>query len=124
MVFVPTAKGILAEAVPDITAVPLTVTVEVGTLVVGVTVTDATALLTDVVNVVILPDVPVLVSVEAGVNAMMLNEVLEDRGKHLRPPPGRHRQPTRLKIAVLPLALRDTENPCCSSCRCACTYQL
>jgi hypothetical protein len=36
------------DAVPEVTAVPLTVTVAVGSCVVGVTVTDATALPTDV----------------------------------------------------------------------------
>ena len=37
----PTAKAIGPDAVPEVTAVPLTVTVAVGSCVVGVTVTDA-----------------------------------------------------------------------------------
>ena len=41
MVFIPTTNGMLADAVPDATATPLTVTVEVASLVVGVTVTEA-----------------------------------------------------------------------------------
>ena len=46
IVFAPTVKGIFAEADPDVTAVPFTVMVEVGSLAVGVTVTDVVALLT------------------------------------------------------------------------------
>jgi len=40
-IFVPTFIGILADAVPDVTVVPLTVTVAEGSLVVGVMVMDA-----------------------------------------------------------------------------------
>ena len=46
MVFGPTTKGILADAVPELTAVPFTVTVAVASLVVGVTVIEVMALLT------------------------------------------------------------------------------
>ena len=46
MVFDPYAKGMAADAVPDTTAVPFTVTVAVGSVVVAVTVTDVVALLT------------------------------------------------------------------------------
>jgi hypothetical protein len=49
VVVVPSAKTIEPDAVPEVTATPFTVTVAVGSTVVGVTVTDATALLTDVV---------------------------------------------------------------------------
>jgi hypothetical protein len=66
----------LPDAVPEATAVPLTVTVDVGSLVVGVTVTDVVVLLTDAVNVIVLPDVPVFVNVVAGVSAIVLKEAL------------------------------------------------
>ena len=46
MVFGPTTKGILADAVPEATAVPFTVTVAVSSLVVGVRVIEVMALLT------------------------------------------------------------------------------
>ena len=44
----PTAKVIAPDAAPEITGVPLTVTVAVGSCVTAVTVTDAVALLTNV----------------------------------------------------------------------------
>ena len=78
MVVWPTAKAIAPDAVPEVTAVPFTVIVALASCVVGVTVTDAVALLTDVVKVVVLPVVPVLVSVEYGVKAIVLNEALVD----------------------------------------------
>ncbi len=49
MVFEPTAKAILPDAVPEVTAAPFTFTVALASAVVGVTVTDVSALLTDVV---------------------------------------------------------------------------
>ena len=45
--FNPTISGMLAEAVPDATAVPLTVMVDVAAAAVGVTVMEATELATD-----------------------------------------------------------------------------
>jgi hypothetical protein len=68
------------DAVPGVTAMPFTVTVASGSSVVGVTVTDAVALMTDVVYVTVVPTVPALTSADAGVNAMVLNEVLVDGG--------------------------------------------
>ena len=78
MVLLPAAKAILPDAVPDVTATPFTVTVASGSCVVGVTVTDEVALGTDVVYVVVVPVVPVLVSVETGVSAMWLSEAMLD----------------------------------------------
>ena len=49
MVFAPTAKGILAEAVPEATVTPFTFIVALGSWVVGVTVTDVIEVGTDVV---------------------------------------------------------------------------
>ena len=49
MVFAPTFKLILPLALPEVTAVPLTVTVALAWLTVGVTVIDDTALVTDCV---------------------------------------------------------------------------
>ena len=49
VVLAPSAKAIAPDAVPEITAAPFTVTFALGSTVVGVTVTDAVALLTDVV---------------------------------------------------------------------------
>ena len=46
MVFAPTINGIAADAVPEVTAVPFTVTVAFGSVVVGVTVTDVMAFVT------------------------------------------------------------------------------
>lgn len=46
MVLLPRFKVIACEAAPDATDVPFTVTLAVGSLVVGVTVTDATVLAT------------------------------------------------------------------------------
>ena len=45
----PTFSAIAGDAAPDNTFVPFTVTVALGSLVVGVTVTEATELFTDVV---------------------------------------------------------------------------
>lgn len=42
----PTTNGMLPDAVPDVTAVPFTVTVAVASLVVGVTVIDVTVFAT------------------------------------------------------------------------------
>ena len=78
MVLGPTAKVMLPDAVPEATATPLTFIVAVGSTVVAVTVTDATALLTDVVYVTVLPTVPVWVSVEAGVSLIALSMALLD----------------------------------------------
>jgi hypothetical protein len=47
MVVVPTGVRILPEAVPGATVTPFTVTVAAGLVVVGVTVTDAVVLLTE-----------------------------------------------------------------------------
>jgi len=47
MSFLPTIKGIAADAEPDVTAVPFTVTVAVASTVVGVTVNEVTVLATD-----------------------------------------------------------------------------
>ena len=44
IVLLPPSKGRLADAVPEVTAVPLTVTVAVGSVVVGVIVTEVTEL--------------------------------------------------------------------------------
>ena len=55
----PTTKAILPDAVPEATTTPFTFMVALGSMVVAVTVTDATALLTDVVYVTVLPTVPV-----------------------------------------------------------------
>jgi hypothetical protein len=74
----PSVKATGPDAVPDVTAVPFTVIVALGSCEVGVTVTDAVALAAVVVNVVVLPLVPALMSVEAGVSAMMLSEALGD----------------------------------------------
>ena len=49
MVVWPIAKAILPDAVPDVTVTPFTFIVAVGSAAVAVTVTDATALATDVV---------------------------------------------------------------------------
>jgi len=49
MVLGPTASAMLPDAIPELTTVPFTVTEAVASLVVGVTVTDAVALLTDAV---------------------------------------------------------------------------
>ena len=46
MVLLPATKGIAADAVPDATAVPFTFTVALGSVVVGVTVTEVIALAT------------------------------------------------------------------------------
>jgi hypothetical protein len=78
VVVVPSAKEIEPDAVPEVTATPFTFTVAVGSTVVGVTVTEATALLTDVVYVVVVPTVPVLESAENGLSTMVLNEALLD----------------------------------------------
>ena len=48
-VVVPSAKAMLPEAVPDVTATPFTFIVALASCAVGVTVTDAVALATDVV---------------------------------------------------------------------------
>ena len=44
MVLAPVFNVIVADGLPDVMAVPLTVTVDVGSLVVGVTVMDVVAL--------------------------------------------------------------------------------
>ena len=49
MAFAPTAKAILPDAEPDVTATPFTFTVAVALLVVGVTVIEATELATSAV---------------------------------------------------------------------------
>ena len=49
MVFEPTFSVIAAEAVPDVVVVPFTVTVAVGSAVVGVTVIEAALFPTDAV---------------------------------------------------------------------------
>ena len=46
IVFAPTDKGMAADADPEVTVVPFTFTVAVGSTVVGVTVTDVVALVT------------------------------------------------------------------------------
>jgi hypothetical protein len=51
-------KAMLPDAVPELTAVPFTVTVAVGSCVVGVTVTDAVPPLTEALYVVVVPTVP------------------------------------------------------------------
>ena len=43
MMFEPTAKVILPDAVPEVTAIPFTATVALGSCVIGVTVTDDVA---------------------------------------------------------------------------------
>ena len=53
VVVVPSVKATGPDAVPEATGTPFTVTVALGSIVVGVTVTDATALPTDVVKVVV-----------------------------------------------------------------------
>ena len=47
MVFAPAFKAMAADAVPEVTAVPLTVTVAVGSLVVGVAVNEVMLFATD-----------------------------------------------------------------------------
>ena len=49
IILLPTIKGMAADGVPEGTTTPLTLTVAVASLVVGVTVIDVVALLTDVV---------------------------------------------------------------------------
>jgi len=49
MVFEPTFNAMAPDAVPEFTAIPFTVTVEVATLVFGVTVIDVMVLATDAV---------------------------------------------------------------------------
>ena len=49
VVLAPSAKAIGPDAVPDVTAVPFTAIVAFGSCAVGVTVTEAVALTTDVV---------------------------------------------------------------------------
>ena len=71
-------KGMLCDAVPDVITFPFTVTVAVGSCVMGVTVTDETALPTDAVYVVVLPVVPVFVNAETGVSAIVVNKALAD----------------------------------------------
>ena len=78
MVFAPTAKAMLPDAVPDVTIAPFTVIVASEFCAVGVTVTDAVALTTDVVYVVVPPLVPVLVNVDAGVSINMLSKAFAD----------------------------------------------
>ncbi len=74
VVLVPSVKATGPDAVPDVTAAPFTVIVALGSCVTGVTVTDAVTLAAVVVYVVVLPLVPALMSVEAGVSAMMPRE--------------------------------------------------
>ena len=81
VVVVPTAKAITPDAAPDVTATPFTFIVAVGSAAVGVTVTDAVALGTDVVYVVVVPTVPVLVSEEAGVSLITLSDALADAAR-------------------------------------------
>ena len=81
IVLEPIAKAMLPDAVPDVTATPFTFIVAVGSTVVAVTVTDAVALLTEVVYVVVVPTVPVLVSVDAGVSLIPLSKALPDRAR-------------------------------------------
>jgi hypothetical protein len=64
MVLAPTASAMLPDAVPEVTATPFTFIVALASAVVGVTFTDAVALVTDVVYVVVVPTVPVFVSDE------------------------------------------------------------
>lgn len=78
MVLSPFAKAIPPDAVPEVTGVPFTVTVALGSCVVGVTVTDVVMLLTVAVYVVVLPLVPVLVRAEGGVSAIVLSNALFD----------------------------------------------
>ena len=78
MVLSPLAKAILPDAVPEVTAVPFTVTVELGSWVTGVTVTEVRELGTVVVYVVTVPVVPVLVNTEAGVNLIELSKATFD----------------------------------------------
>jgi len=78
VVAVPAARAIAPDAVPEVTATPLTFMVAFGSAAVGVTVTDAVALATDVVYVVVVPTVPVLVSDELGVSFMTLSEALAE----------------------------------------------
>ena len=78
IVLEPIAKAMLPDAVPDVTATPFTFIVAVGSTVVAVTVTDAVALLTEVVYVTVLPTVLVWVSVEAGVSLILLSRSLPD----------------------------------------------
>ena len=49
MVLFPAARAIALEAVPEVVAIPLTVTVAVGSATVGVTVMEVTELATDAV---------------------------------------------------------------------------
>ena len=49
MVFAPAFRAMPADAIPEVTAVPLTVTVAVGSAVVGVTVMDVVLFPTDAV---------------------------------------------------------------------------
>ena len=74
----PSSKGTEPDAVPEVIVTPFTFIVAVLSAVVGVTVADDTALGTVVVYVVVVPVVPVLVSAEAGVSAMVLNKALLD----------------------------------------------
>ena len=78
MVLEPTAKAMLPDAVPELTVTPSTFIVAVLSMVVAVTVTDAVALLTDVVYVVVAPTVPVLINIEAGVSLIALSKALVD----------------------------------------------
>jgi hypothetical protein len=71
-------NAMLAEAVPEPTVIPLTVTVAVRSCDVGVTVTAATAKGTDVVYVVTVPTVPVFVNVEDGLRVIELSDALFD----------------------------------------------
>ena len=80
VVLAPSVKSTGLDAVPDVTAVPLTVIAALGSCATGVTVTDAVALGAVVVYVVVPPLVPVLVSFEAGVSAIVLNAALLDGG--------------------------------------------
>ena len=78
VVLAPSAKAIGPDAVPEVTATPLTVMVAFACCAAGVTATDGMALTTDAVYVVVLPLVPVLVSVVAGVSLMVLSKALFD----------------------------------------------
>ena len=77
----PATKAILPEAVPEAIVTPFTLIVAFGSTVVAVTVTDETALLTDVVYVMVLPTVPLFTSVEAGVSLIALSKALADSAR-------------------------------------------
>jgi hypothetical protein len=80
VVFAPSGKGMGPDGVPVATGTPFTVIDAVGSIAVGVTVTDEVLTPANVVKFTVVPTVPALTSGKAGVSAIVLKEVLVDGG--------------------------------------------